>query len=189
VPLRPLLTGVLGAWSLAAPATSAAPVDLEYRVKAAFVYNFVKFVDWPPRAFGGEDGPIVICVLGQDPFGDLLVQTVRDKTIHGRKLVVVRSSQIEAAKVSHVLFISASEDQRLEAILEGVGDAPVLTVGDDRNFARRGGAIRLMKEDQRVRFEVNLEATERAGLRISSKLLSLARTILPSRRISGAGVP
>jgi hypothetical protein len=149
----------------------------EYQVKAAFVYNFAKFVEWPAHSFTGPSAPIVICILGDDPFGSLLDIPVNGKLVEGRPLVVRRMSDVRHVKACQILFISSSERKRLASILAEVKLCGILTVGDMAGFAAEGGVITLQLEDGRVRFQVNMDAAEQQGLRISSKLLSLAQIV------------
>lgn len=148
----------------------------EYLVKAAFLYNFAKFVDWPDEAFGDALGPLNLCILGRDPFGPF-IQSIEGKTSQGRQLVVRRTDRVEDIGNCHILFVSESEKKRLAAILQTTRDRHVLTVADMEGFARRGGIVTLVKVEDRIRFEINIDAAERAGLRISAKLLNLAKII------------
>ena len=145
----------------------------EYQVKAAFLYNFAKFVDWPPPA-AGPKAPLVIVVFGRDPFGPVLANTVFGKTVNNRPLEVRRASRIEDLLPCHLVFISAKERRRVPAILKAVESAGVLTVSETDDFLDQGGAVRLVMEGRKVRFQINLEAARRNGLTVSSKLLSLA---------------
>ncbi len=150
----------------------------EYEVKAAFLYNFAKFTEWPSRAFGGDDAPIVIGVLGKDPFGVTLDQTIRGKTVRGRRLEIVRFGHVEDdLKRCHILFIGPSETGRLEGIFESLEGSSVLTVGEGDGFCQRGGVINFVLRQNRVRFEISVDAAERSGLSISSKLLKLAKIV------------
>ncbi len=159
-------------------AQSAAPD--EYRIKAAFVYNFAKFVEWPAGAFKNATDPIAICVLG-NPFGDRLEATVRGKQIDQRRVVVREVSSAADTAGCHILFVSGSV-RRLADVLERVHTAPILTVGDAANFSADGGVIGFKLENDKVRLEVNTCAAERAGLRISSRLLSLATIVKEEKR-------
>jgi hypothetical protein len=175
--LRP---AVVAAMVLSVALFSAANVEAdasapEYEIKAAFLYNFAKFVEWPN--LGQASAPMVLCVLGKDPFGSILDQRIQGKMINGRLLVINRVTRIEDAMTCQVLFISASEKQRLPEILERLQKASVLTVGDMGEFAEEGGMISLKMEGARVRFDINLAAANRARLKISSKLLQLASAV------------
>lgn len=149
----------------------------EYQVKAAFLYNFAKFVEWPADTFSDTHAAIQLCVMGEDPFGDSLEQTVRGKAIHGRPFAVKRLQPDEDPRLCQILFISSSEKQHLTRILGSVRGSSVLTVGDTQHFARLGGIINFVLEESKVRFEINANAAERARLKISAKLLSLARIV------------
>lgn len=150
----------------------------EYQVKAAFLYNFAKFVEWPPESFPETSSPIVIGILGADPFGETLDQTVQDKMVRERKLSIERSSQIENLKQCHILFISSDEEARLPRIFTALKGKSILTVGENRRFARNGGMINFLIKSNRVRFEINQEAAEQAGLKISSQLLKVAEKVI-----------
>ena len=155
----------------------AATGPAEYEVKAAFLYNFARFVEWPEAPAG--DGPFVITVLGRDPFGAALDDTLRGKTIGQRRIEIRRASRSEDLAGSRIGFISDSERDRLPAILKSLEASPVLTVGEMDEFAERGGVIRFRVEQDRVRLDINVAAAERARLRISSQLLKLARIVPP----------
>ncbi|MGH9510027.1 MAG: YfiR family protein, partial [Terriglobales bacterium] len=161
---------------LNAPAQEAAPT--EYQVKAAFLYNFGKYVEWPPGVLAADS--FAICVLGDDPFGSALDRIIEGKSVQGRKLVAYRLGRVEDSGKCQVLFVSASENGRLAHILAALRDRRVLTVGDTVGFAQRGGVINFQLEGSKVRFEINLDAAERAGLTVSSQLLKLAKVIRES---------
>jgi hypothetical protein len=148
----------------------------EYEVKAAFVYNFAKFVEWPEAAFPGGSSPIVLCVVGEDPFGGILARTVVGKTVQGRALVVKRLEG-GTSFPCHVLFVSSSDSVFLASVLLKARGGSVLTIGEAEGFAQQGGMINFILSENKVRFEINRESAERAGLRISSKLLALAKTV------------
>jgi hypothetical protein len=151
----------------------------EYQVKAAFLYNFARFVEWPATAFGNDKEPFRICVIGKDPFGDTLEQAVRAKTVSGRSFVVAGISGPSHAADCQILFVSSSEKNRLPAIFRALPTAGVLTIGDTEGFAAQGGIVNFKLEGGRVRFEINVEAAERENLRISSKALTLAEIVKP----------
>lgn len=171
-----LITAAAAGLALAAGA-GASPRDPlpEYPVKAAFLYHFVEFVEWP--AGSHRQSTITIGVLGRDPFGDVLDEAILDKVVAGRTLVVRRFADVAALEPCEILFISSSEMGRLPEILARLDGAPVLTVGEADRFAGRGGMIGFFLDDNRVRLEVNRSAAERARLRISSKLLTVARLV------------
>jgi hypothetical protein len=146
----------------------------EFELKAAFLYKFASFVEWPhdPR-----NVPISICVVGQDPFGGALDRVVQGQTINGREFVIRRLKSGEAMGDCHIAFISGSDRKRLRAALDRLQGAPVLTVGDIPTFCENGGVINFGVLDNRVQLEINPSAAERAGLQLSSRLLSLAKII------------
>jgi hypothetical protein len=150
----------------------------EYQVKAAFLYNFARFVDWPADS---PDSPFVIGIVGDDPFRGALESAVKGKTVNGRPVLVRRFTSAESAHGCQILFISGSERGRLQSILDSLNGSAVLTVGETEGFARSGVAINFVIENDRVRFEVNVEAAERVQLKISSKLLSIARIVKDER--------
>jgi hypothetical protein len=162
----------------AVPGSARAQVAEEYELKAAFLYNFAKFVDWPPAAFPDPNGSFRICVLGKDPFGASLQAAVGGEEIAGHKLAVADILSRPAG--CQILFISRSERDQTAQILAAVRDSPVLTVGDAPGFLEQGGIINFLLEGTKVRFEINNEAAVRARLTISSKLLQLARRVVPN---------
>jgi hypothetical protein len=150
----------------------------EYQVKAAYLYNFAKFVEWPPSRFANASAPLQICIFGRDPFGDGLRTQTADKAVNGRKLEVDAIADLQHARTCHILFISSSVAIPVKQIVEALRGANVLTVGDTKGFAEQGGMISFGLEDDRVQFEVNRKAAEQAGLKISSKLLSVAKLVI-----------
>ena len=146
----------------------------EYQVKAAFLYNFVKFVEWPVEAFGDNRAPVVIGVVGDDPFGSKIDQLIKGKIANGRPLVLKRFPNFKALTFCHILFICSSEKNNLRQALAAAG-AGVLTVGETERFTQMGGIINFTIVDSKVRFEINQVAADRAGLKISAKLLNLSR--------------
>jgi hypothetical protein len=161
------------------PAQTASPP--EYQVKAVFLFNFAQFVEWPTNAFPDAQTPLVIGVLGDDPFGTYLDETVRGERVNNRKLVVQRFRRVEEIQICHVLFISQSEAERLEQILNGLKGRNILTVSDTDSFTRRGGMIRFSTEKNKIRLRINLEAAKAARLTISSKLLRPAEIVTPGK--------
>lgn len=153
------------------------PSPTASQVKAAFLYHFTQFVEWPAGAFTDSNNSVILGVLGEDPFGAILDETMRGKTVHEKPLVVKRFASLEEAVQSHILFISASEESRLPRLLMLLEQAQVVTVSDIALFAERGGMIALRLEDKKVRFDINVNAVERAGLKMSSQLLKLAKIV------------
>ena len=154
-----------------------APAFDEYQVKAAFLYNFAKFVEWPPGTFANSNEPIGICVVGQNPFGSALDDMVRGKKIGDRAFAVRRLPDTQQASKCQILFIGAAEWKRTPALLEALKGAGILTVGETDDFTALGGVIGFRLEGTRVRIQIALETAERTRLRISSKLLSLAEIV------------
>jgi len=148
----------------------------EYKIKAAFIFNFVKFVEWPPQAFANETSPIVIGVLGQNVFGDNLEQALRNKSIHHRPLQYQEFHSVAEVTNCQVLFIGVSEKKRYAKILGALRGMSVLTVSesDQDQFIKAGGMINFVIQENRIHFQVNNEAAKSAGLIINSKLLDLA---------------
>ncbi|HKB56022.1 MAG TPA: YfiR family protein [Lacunisphaera sp.] len=149
----------------------------EDQIKAVFLFNFAQFVEWPPAAFLDPQAPLVIGVLGEDPFGAALDETVRDEKIGQRPLVVRRYRRAEEIDQCHILFISESETGRLEEIITRSKGRSMLTVCDTEGFAKRGVMIRLITEKNKIRLHINLDAAKAAGLTISSKLLRPAEIV------------
>jgi hypothetical protein len=145
----------------------------EYQVKAAYLYNFAKFVEWPPRVASSENS-FNICVLGRDPFDSTFGTTIAGESIKGKNVVVKRIPRAQDAAGCHILFISSSEEARLKEILAVLDKTSVLTVSDMPQFTQHGGMIQFVTEANRVRFEVNLTSAERTGLTLSSQLLKVA---------------
>lgn len=148
----------------------------EYDVKAAFLYNFTKFVDWPQQP-GSRQEPMCICIVGADPFGSSVDRIVEGKSVNGRPLVVRRLNRFEDAKACAIAFISTSEKARVRSILDTLKGSTVLTVGDTPQFAELGGVINFVLEDNLIHFEINVDAARVQGLTISSRLLGLARIV------------
>jgi hypothetical protein len=171
---------ILGLWLFAAAfgADAAQAQDVsDVQVKSAFLYNFARFVEWPHDAFAGPGAPITIGVVGNNHFARTLEQTVRGRQVNGRPISVKVLTTDGDLKSCHILYIQSSSDRRTSAILADTDSASVLTVGDSEHFAHIGGVINFFVQDSRVRFEINPDAAERAHLRISAKLLALARVV------------
>jgi hypothetical protein len=171
--IRTSLLAVAMLVCIGAHAENAPQGPSEYQVKAAFLYNFVKFVDWPATP-AAQEGPIELCVLGKDPFGGAIERVIEGKTVNGRPLAVRRMAEIAGARSCHVLFVSASEAGHVGEIAKAVHGWSVLTVSEIDRFSERGGIITFLMEGQRVRFRINPKVAASAGLKISSKLLQLA---------------
>lgn len=154
--------------------SAQAPAFDEYQVKAAFLYNFAKFVEWPPGTFANANDPIGICIVGQNPFGSTLENMVQGKRVGDRMFAVRRLADTQQASQCQILFIGATEWKRTRTLLDGVKSTGVLTVGESDDFTALGGIINFRLDGPRVRIQVDLQTAEHARLRISSKLLSLA---------------
>jgi hypothetical protein len=148
----------------------------ESEIKAAFMYNFAKFVQWPDAAFAQPQSPLVLCVMGEDGFGPAL-DTVDHKLAQGRELQVRRRVRLEDAKSCHILFVAESERARLAAVLHSVSGSSVLTVSDIDRFAELGGVIGLYNVDNKLRFSINPEQAHSASLQVNSQLLKLAKIV------------
>ena len=167
---------LLGTLLLAICGSAFADHPSEYQVKAAYLYNFGKFVNWPADA--GATSEFDVCVLGTDPFGPLLDATVSDSTINGKRVIARRIVRAQDAASCRVVFIAASESQRLSSDLAILSKLHVLTVSDNSHFLDRGGMIQFVFEGDRVRFAVNLTAAQEAGLTLSSELLKVATRVV-----------
>lgn len=154
----------------------------EYQVKAAYILNFAKFVEWPTTAFASADAPVVIGVYGQDPFGDALDGTIRDKKLGGRPLVIRRATNMADLRTSHIVFVKAGPHETLPALLAQLQGASVLTVGENERFIESGGVVRFDVADGRVGFTIDIGAAGRAQLTISSQLLRLAKVTGQTKR-------
>ncbi len=170
-----LMCAALALPSGAQTANSAA--SSEYLIKAGFTYNFAKLMQWPANAFPQPDSPIVIGILGPDPFGSTLEEVLAGKKVNARSFVVKHLKWGMDLRDCNILFVSATEAPHLEELFRQLKGQPVLTIGQMPDFARRGGIINFILEDDKVRFEVNVEAAKQADIAISSRLLTLAKII------------
>jgi hypothetical protein len=149
----------------------------EYVVKAGFLYNFAKYVEWPSGAFEKPETPITIGILGTDPFGDSLEKSLKNKTVKDRPFAILRFAGPAELQRCHILFVSRSEKARTPELLKQLEAQPVLTVGEEGTFAASGGMINILIENEKPRLEVNPEAADAVKLTISSKLLKLATRV------------
>lgn len=177
---RHRLVIAVAAWALLSPCVlnaqkSKAP---EYDVKATYLYNFARFVEWPEGSPAAKDGSLSICVLGQDPFGAALDTIVSGESIAGKTVVTRRLANARDAVNCHILYISLSEDARLPEILTAIAKSGVLTVSDMPQFSKRGGMIQFVSESNKIRFAVNLASARNSGLTLSSELLKVAVTVI-----------
>jgi hypothetical protein len=158
----------------ALPCRADAPTR-EYQVKAAFIYNFTAFVQWPDSAFASKDSPFVVATIGTDPFDGALEQAMRGKSVAGRSVVVQHFASIDSMSPCELLFVPASQDSSLNDLFAKLNGLPVLTVGESDSFSPAGGAIRFFVEEKKMRFEIDPDSTNGAGLKVSAKLMKLAR--------------
>lgn len=162
-------------FSLALP--SETPPVREYQVKAVFLYNFAQFVQWPAEALPADGSPLVVGILGNDPFNAYLDEVVRGESVNGHPLKVARFGNLEEVKDCHMLFVSSSEAPRLEPILRTLKTKRILTVGEHELFSRLGGMVSFVTRQGRIRLQINLDAVQAADLTVSSKLLRLAEIV------------
>jgi hypothetical protein len=174
----------LGLAGLACASPAAESVAKEYQIKAVFLFNVVQFVQWPESVFAGPDAPIAIGVLGENPFGTALDDTVRGETVRNRSIVVRYARRLDQLQTCQVIFIARSERGHVAEILSALGNAPVLTASDVPGFAEQGGLVEFYLDANRVRFAVNLAVARAHGLKPSSQMLNLARIVAsdPERR-------
>jgi hypothetical protein len=160
----------------------------EYELKAVMLYNLAKFVEWPPTAYPDAQPPTVLCILGQDPFGDSLTSIASAARPGGKVLQIRHIPNEKGVRGCHVVFISSSERKSIGQILSALKGSSILTVGEMTLFAARGGMIQFSLEEKQVRFQINLEAASKSNLKISSRLLVLARIVKDqSNDPSGSG--
>ena len=157
----------------------------EYQVKAAFIVKFAAFVEWPAAAFKGPADPLVICVMGRNPFGHQIENMVEGKSVDGRAFAVRAITDGRDAIACHILFVSSSEQRRFGSILDLLKNTSVLPVGDTNDFLAEGGLIILRLEDGKVRIEIDARAAKARNLRVSSRLLELAQGPARSEKCSG----
>jgi hypothetical protein len=148
-----------------------------YEVKTAFLFNFAKFIDWPASGFATPQSPFTICILGQDPFGNMLDDTLNGKIIGDRPLAVRRLKDKAEAQHCQIVFISSSESVHIAEIFVSLHKSNVLLVGETNGFAVSGGTIEFTIEENHVRFTINIDAADRSGLKFSSKLLAVAKIV------------
>jgi hypothetical protein len=170
-PTKAMILGLLLA------ASGSGQTAEEYRVKAAFLLNFAKFVEWPPQAFKNAADPITICVAGKDPFGGALDQAVNGKTVQGRPFLVRQLVDLQQIGTCQIVFVGSSERKRLASIFHEIKTSGVLTVGECDNFTAEGGIVNFRIAEGTVRIQINVDAAAQQELRISSKLLSLAEIV------------
>lgn len=159
-----------------------AQVASEFQVKAAYLYGFGRFTEWPASARANTGDSFVICLIGSDPFGRALDEVATNATMKDRPVRLQPITTTDEVDGCHTLFISASEDVRLAKILDAVASLPVLTVSDTPDFAQRGGIVGLFVDGKRVRFAVNLEAAQKSALTLNSELLRVSSSVIRPRK-------
>ena len=161
------------------PGASVASADeaMEYKVKAASLYHFVNYTTWPKEAFEHESSPFVLAVVGKDPFGAVLEETMRGKKYAGREIRIVRVEALDDLPKAHLLFLAGSHAKQIGKLMVGIGGTPVLVVGDTGGLAEAGALVNFYLEAKRTRFEVNEDAVKRSGLTINPEMLKLARLV------------
>lgn len=179
---RQALRIVLAFWYLSLAGQLGAQVSREYDIKGVFLLNFAQFTDWPARCFADPSAPLVIGILGNDPFGSTLSDIVANERVRDRSVRVERYRRVEDVQDTHILYISNSESRRLRPILNSLRSRPILTVSDMPEFASSGGMIEFFSEASKVRLRINNEAARAAELALSSKLLRVATVIPDSKR-------
>ena len=180
---RHLMVVGLLLWGWCAPLAGQALADaayadvaVEYQVKSAFIHNFTKFIDWPPGAFEGEKSPFRIGILGSGLI-DKSLMDLNGKKVNQRSLEISRVQNLEKISQYHVIFVNPSENKRTQSILQTLKGTGILTIGDTPGFAEQCGVVNFYLKSGKVRFEVNIEASQRENLKISSRLLRLARIV------------
>jgi YfiR/HmsC-like len=169
---------MLPQFSRAWPASAQASSPNEYAVKAAFLFHFAQFVEWPEGAFQNANSPVVYCTMGEDPFQGALDESFKGKTIDARVLQVRHLKEGSEVQGCHVVFIGKTGKRSVTDELTSLGSSPVLTVGETEQFVKDNGMIAFCTEENKIRFAINLGAAERANLKISAKLLALAKTVI-----------
>lgn len=170
------LAGGLG--HVQAQSDDASDLNREYAIKAAYLYQFGRYIQWPPESFTDSQSPLIIGLLGPDPFGGVLNEITRTKRIEGRPIIVRQFASMADYSACHILYVNASvaPEQKAAAIQRTQGK-PILLVGEEPGFAERGGTVTFFMEENRIRFEINTDVAKQDQLKISSKLLSLAKII------------
>lgn len=171
-----ILLALMWTWG-DATASDRPPRSPEYVIKAAYLYNFAMFVEWPSEAFATSDSPLLIGVVGADPFGWALERTVEGKRISKRRIVIERVQSIQDARHCHILFVAVDGDPRMSEFSTRLDGQSVLLVGESDDVLKQGATIGFTVRDNKVGYDVNLGAAKRAGLTVSSKLLNLARVV------------
>jgi hypothetical protein len=152
-------------------------ISREYEIKAAFLFNFTRFIEWPMESFADPASPIVIGVIGNDPFGAALANIVQGRRVNGRAIVARSISSDEDARATHLLFVGLTREEDVARLMQTLAGFPVMTVGETAEFAAEGGAITFVRQGDKVRFEINTASAARAHVRISAQLEKLATAV------------
>ena len=174
--IRVLFLLIIGFMAFAPCTCAEEPEFSEYEIKAGFIYNFAKFVEWPPEISRDDNKALTLCISGANPFGNS-ISVISNKTVQNRRLEIRTLGKNKDFKGCNMVFISSSERELLSQLFEMLRNSPVLTIGDSKDFAQNGVMINLVMDGSKVRFEVNTESARRARISISSKLLKLAKTV------------
>jgi hypothetical protein len=158
-----------------------APPNREYQLKAVFLYNFTQFVEWPANSFTSDQAPMTIGILGTDPFGSYLEETIAGEKINGHPLRIQHYNTVEEIGVCQILFINVADKNKREQIIAKLKGRNILTVSDAPDFLSQGGMIRFFTRQDKIKLQVNLEETKTANLVISSKLLRLVEIFVPQK--------
>lgn len=149
----------------------------EHQLEAVFLYNFTQFVEWPNGVFSKSDSPLVIGILGNDPFGSYLDEIVHGERSDGRAIVIQRYTNVKQVENCHILFIDAGFTSKMDNILNELGNKKILTVSDANNFMKHGGMIRFVNESNKIKLQINLSSVKKSNITISSKLLRLSEIV------------
>lgn len=150
----------------------------ENKVKAVFLYNFTRFIDWPKEAFS-SNATFKIGILGKDPFGNFLEETMRGENVSGNLIVIERFNNLKDVKNCHILFINLKDEERIKEAIAATKDKNILTISENKDFVKWGGMIRIYSEDNRIRMQINDTAARKSDIKISAKLLNIAEVYYP----------
>jgi len=157
--------------------TQQGSISLEHQVKAVYLFNFAQFIEWPEKTFSDTNDPIILGILGKDPFGLFLEETVKGEVVNGHPIIVQRYANVNQIKACHILFIHSSVNTRMDNILNDLKGQNILTVSDATNFTKLGGMIRFVKDANKIKLQINLNTVKEADITISSKLLRLSEIV------------
>lgn len=174
---RALMLVCVAAWAPWSAQAAEDPESLELRVKAAFLYKFAGYVEWPPKSFASPDTPVTIGVIGAEPLATELTQAVTGRTVNDRPVTVRRLKAGESLAGIHVLFVGRAENARLDQLAQSAQPRSILTVSESDGALARGSVINFVLSGGRVRFEIALDSAEKSGLKLSSRLLGVAQQV------------